>query len=1020
MSDPESKFGRRQADGTFRPDDTFVPDGRIEHSAEMTQLFKHFDVARDAEYLARIAVGQNPLKLVHDKRQAKRPRVVEDLLKRLCWLNRSDSMMRKKDKPWLFGADGERWITRRELEHLGCNRAWGGKYTEDQMDRALKALASVGIIERDKVYDSIKRTSRISIRLCPQAIMRLLAERKRAKQSGKEKTPRKRAKPNIAANVIFLKPNFAPEQALEIGDRIRAASAELAYEPALKKYLVPLAACIKGQPCYVSHDADRRTVVEDPALVGFLKTLLKKWRVNPANLEFSQSPLAFTPDAWRAMSHDELKATGLTEAQIRRLQRLLLASEFLEWANRPSPGKHEPRIYARLRVDMILKWIREFEQTGRYSRLQTEANDGWFPSVIDPRSNVLCIYGSGSADSDQPGIRSLYKDKVIPAGAGNDFSFLLKQSQNRRDALIRSPLASGNDILQAITRLFHEIFAEYFANPETPLTHQIATRLLTLANRGDINKKMTVADLMKWQFARNNQNPDSEWKVHQTPTTPEEMNKMLNYWPGIKRLLYENPVWYADLEAHASLESWNIDPLVLCKVELEACNNEIQSTLSSGRRIKPQPGEHWLLLYVVALQELGLQDQLTEFINLNQTELQQATNRCPRLAVAIQNRYPELMRELNLPPEHWSKLREKVQRAFHNVQVRKAQNSLEKPPIDDLDSSQRAGEDHGSPTEEQAPEPDQNWDSDEATLSDPAWNGAFHSAPPHPADVPLRCLPQLGAAMGGGFYWGDASMFAGINAAGKSILAMQLADDFATQGYRTVVFTTQLPPEELFLRCVSNRLSSNITKLTGGEPGENPLEEVSQSIIPDWVWQNPVWKDELLKLEGIYNDNLQIIDWSKAEGYNIAEHFDKCMTDIEATGWVPQIIIFDWLGDDIDILRNIKHIQRSYQEAADQLVNYARQTNRLVIMFAQLDKAKVTGRTRLVDRSMVAECKGITKDLANFIGITALLDANRIEDGSGSVRSDRQFLCLTTRYGKPKSLPVKAVFQYQRFEEDGQ
>jgi len=1013
MSDPESKFGRRQADGTFRPDDKYVPDGGIEHSADMARLIRHFDVAREAEYLARIAVGQNPLKSVQDKRRVKRQRVVEDLLKQLCWLNTPDSMMRKKNKPWLFGVDGERRITRRELEHLGCNRAWGGKYSEDQMDRALEALASVQIIERNKVYNPEKKTSKISIRLCPQTIMRLLAERKRARQSSKTKTPRKRAKLAIAADVIFLKLNFAPEQAIEIGERIRAASAELAYEPALKKYLVPLAACIEGQPCYVSHNADRRTVVEDPALVGFLKTLLKKWWVNPADLEFRHRPMSFTLDAWRAFSHDELKATGFSEAQIVRCKRLLVASEFLEWANRPSPGKNEPRIYARLRVDLVLNWILEFEETGRYSRLRTEANDGWFPSVIDPRSNVLLYFNeSGSADSDQPGFRKIKKNKVNPAGAGADFSFLLRHSRNRRDALIRSPLASGDDTLQAITRLFHEIFAEYFANPETPLTHQIAIRLRAWANRGDINKKMTVADLIKWQHTRNNENPDSgddSWKVHQTPTTPEEIMKMLNHWPGIKRLLYENPVRYADLEAQASLESWNVDALVLCKDELESCKSEIQSALSSGRRIRPMPGEKWLLPHLVALHELGLQDQLTEFINLNQAELQQATNRYPRLAVAIQNRHPELMCKLSLPPEHWPKLREKVQRAFHNAQVRKAKNSLEKTPIDDLDSAWRA---------EEAPAPRQTRKSSEATPPTPEWNTDFNSVPARPADVPLRCLPQLGAAMGGGFYWGDATMIAGINASGKSILAMQLADDFATQGYRTVVFTTQLPIDQLSLRCVSNRLSIDMAKLIEVEPDNNPPEKVSQELIPNWVWQNPARRDELLKLKDIYNANLRFIDWSRAQGHNVAEHFNQFMDNLEATGWLPQIVIFDWLGGDIDILRNINHIQRSYQAAADQLINYAKQTNRLVIMFAQLDKARVTGKTQYIDMSMVAECSALRYALANFIGITTLSDADRVEDGSESVYLDCQYLCLAkSKYGKQGRVPVKPVFKYQRFEE---
>jgi hypothetical protein len=86
--------------------------------------------------------------------------------------------MRKIRNPEKYGADGERWITRRELEHMGCKRAWGGKYSEDQVDVALAALEFWTIIERRKIYDPVKRTSKISIRICPENILAMLSARK--------------------------------------------------------------------------------------------------------------------------------------------------------------------------------------------------------------------------------------------------------------------------------------------------------------------------------------------------------------------------------------------------------------------------------------------------------------------------------------------------------------------------------------------------------------------------------------------------------------------------------------------------------------------------------------------------------------------------------------------------------------------------------------------------------------------------------------------------------------------------
>jgi hypothetical protein len=99
--------------------------------------------------------------------------------------------------------------------------------------------------------------------------------------------------------------------------------------------------------------------------------------------------------------------------------------------------------------------------------------------------------------------------------------------------------------------------------------------------------------------------------------------------------------------------------------------------------------EDFLLPVLVALHELGLRDQLTEFIGQNQARLQRAIKANyvgSHFGLAILKAYPELMRELNLPPEHWTSLRQKLQRTFHKVQVRQAQARLEENAPDDLNA----------------------------------------------------------------------------------------------------------------------------------------------------------------------------------------------------------------------------------------------------------------------------------------------------------------------------------------------
>ena len=308
-----------------------------------------------------------------------------------------------------------------------------------------------------------------------------------------------------------------------------------------------------------------------------------------------------------------------------------------------------------------------------------------------------------------------------------------------------------------------------------------------------------------------------------------------------------------------------------------------------------------------------------------------------------------------------------------------------------------------------------------STRSDLVINGAsfVHGSRMVMPCAALNCFPLLTKALGGGFYWGEATMIAGVNASGKSILAMQMADDFATTGYRTVVFTTERRPDELFMRCVSNRLEINLKQLTDTTGDTNPVAATIQPLIPDWVWQNPVWAKELLKMDQIYRDNLLFIDWAQGQGEHVTGHFDTTMKRIGRSGWIPQIVIFDWIGGGLDAIQNFDRIRHCYQAAADHLINYAKRTGCIVIMCAQLDKAKVTGRTQYVDTGMLAESKGMTNGLANFIGITSMMEKGRPGEFCKSVVLKDQNLCLakTMHERSGQIVRVRTTFEFQRFEE---
>jgi hypothetical protein len=686
MNDPEPNFGRPLPEGTFGLGEVYRRDASIDHAAAMTRLLQRHDVAREAEYIARVAVGQDPLKPAGDRRRDKRPRVVEDLFKRLCWMCSPDGQMKMRN-PELFGPDGERWITRREIEHLGDKRVWGGKYTEDQIDAALIALESQGIIERNKAYNPSNRTSKIAIRVCPLTVIEMLAAKKEASLFGDSKS-RKRVAPLIASDVIFLKTGMTWQQAIYAGEKTRAAASELYYEPALNKYLTALTACIKGLPCGVPDCADRRISVEDVVLVEFLKVLLKKWRVNPKDHEFRYQGLAFTRDGWRAFSHDELTTAGFTEAQIVRCKRLLVTSGILEWVNLPSPGKGEPRIYARLRVDLILIWIREFEYSGRFTPLPKAVDSGWIPSVIHPRSSNTLICALAVPGDLGTGVRPK-KKKLYPADAGSISSISLTEYSTKcRAAMLVEPSASGDPSFRAITRVFTELFTDYFA--AHPLDHQVASRIRAWVHRGALSQRMTLNDLLRWhkihgRFAPGN--TDGDWKLHQIPKTPEEMLAMLKHWPGIKHELNRPDINESAGNLEAGLKDWGEDHLPYWESDIRWQRFDIESDKIRGRQLYwPRRDDHRLPM-LVALQQLGLHDDVNNYIRDERAELQLATKKWPGLALSLLKHYPDLMQALDLPPEHWAGLRRKRERAFYLTQVQLAKQRLWNNELDDLNAA---------------------------------------------------------------------------------------------------------------------------------------------------------------------------------------------------------------------------------------------------------------------------------------------------------------------------------------------
>jgi KaiC len=283
--------------------------------------------------------------------------------------------------------------------------------------------------------------------------------------------------------------------------------------------------------------------------------------------------------------------------------------------------------------------------------------------------------------------------------------------------------------------------------------------------------------------------------------------------------------------------------------------------------------------------------------------------------------------------------------------------------------------------------------------------------------LPYIKIPEFGklnAALGGGLYRGEGTMVAGCNGGGKTILAMQWAKDFAKAGINCMVYTTERRPGEMILRSVAADLEVPLARLS--PQTELLSDEVQETgFIPDDIWENPNFRGKLDVLNDAFHQHLLIVDWSQGQGYTIASHLDADVANVERKGWHPDIIMFDWIGGGLDAASDKDKIRLYYQEAADGLINHGKRTGHATIAFAQFDKVKAENRD-YVEMNMLSECKTMTNNLTNFIGITSMVDKHPKE--GQSPRHRKQYLCVSkATHGPGGKIEVDADFVYQKFRE---
>jgi archaellum biogenesis ATPase FlaH len=298
--------------------------------------------------------------------------------------------------------------------------------------------------------------------------------------------------------------------------------------------------------------------------------------------------------------------------------------------------------------------------------------------------------------------------------------------------------------------------------------------------------------------------------------------------------------------------------------------------------------------------------------------------------------------------------------------------------------------------------------------------GNTTSSLPFPTD-----LDGVNEATGGGLRPRTTTLVAGINGGGKTILAMQWAKHYALNGANAVVFTTEQPPEQLIIRMICNHLQVGFGRFTRANTdpslsfAERRNQNVTSSIIPEDVM------DEFRpKIEEFYHmiyPHLFFVDWSTSP-MAVYKDFDTEMDRITATGWDPDVVILDWIGGGIDNVRGsgsgaALDIRLLYKEAIETIISHGKRTRRVMIAMAQLNKTNVGPKKKAVVMADLAECKSMTDNVSQFVGISSLR-STLVTDTSA--RQINQFLNLDkARFGPGGLVPVEATFRLQSFRDAG-
>ena len=274
-------------------------------------------------------------------------------------------------------------------------------------------------------------------------------------------------------------------------------------------------------------------------------------------------------------------------------------------------------------------------------------------------------------------------------------------------------------------------------------------------------------------------------------------------------------------------------------------------------------------------------------------------------------------------------------------------------------------------------------------------------------------IDTLDKALGGGFGRWQSTLIAGCQGGGKTVLACQLAVEFGVQRRKVLFVTTEQSPTDLVLRFIANHCRVKYDRLSNREDIQALQDGTDQEFdaIPQWLWTDPSTADRMQALESVLGQYVCFMDWSTGKK-SAEKHFGAELERIVQKGFDPEIIIFDWIGGGLDDSRQ-EDRRLIYEATAKYLIDLGKDTNRAMILLAQLNQTLAMGRAK-PGANMMGECKTMGQTAWNFIGISSLLE----KGSSAGFAALQNFYLEKARDGiGGAAVPVERNFAFQRFQK---